>query len=160
MAALIVLHCASKLYAVPVAAAVSCRSGADGAFAGPQPGPILDVAFYTLGILMTADSFRKLALTLPGAEEGAHMNHPDFRVGGRIFATLGYPRAGWAAVAVTPDDQAALVAINPNAFVPVKGKWGEQGATNVILRHAKVGQVSDALDAAYETRQARSRKHR
>jgi hypothetical protein len=101
---------------------------------------------------MTADRFRKLALALPGAEEGAHMNHPDFRVGGRIFATLGYPRAGWAAVAVTPDDQAALVAINPEAFVPVKGKWGEQGATNIILRYASVPAVRDALAAAHEAR--------
>ena len=101
---------------------------------------------------MTADSFRKLALALPGVEEGAHMNHPDFRVGGRIFATMGYPRAGWAAVALTPEDQAALVAIKPEAFVPVKGKWGEQGATNIILRYASVRAVRDALTAAYEAR--------
>ena len=101
---------------------------------------------------MTADSFRKLALALPGAEEGAHMNHPDFRVGGRIFATLGYPRAGWAAVALTPVDQAVLVRIEPKAFVPVRGKWGEQGATNIILRYARVPAVRDALEAAYDAR--------
>ena len=101
---------------------------------------------------MTADSFRKLALALPGAEEGAHMNHPDFRVGGRIFATMGYPRTGWAAVVLTPEDQAALVAIKPRAFVPVRGKWGEQGATNIILRYASVPAVRDALEAAYEAR--------
>jgi hypothetical protein len=101
---------------------------------------------------MTADSFRKLALALPGVEEGSHMNHPDFRVGGRIFATMGYPRAGWAAVALTPEDQAALVAIKPAAFVAVRGKWGEQGATNIILRYATVPAVLDALEAAYEAR--------
>ena len=101
---------------------------------------------------MTADSFRKLALALPGAEESAHMNHPDFRVGGRIFATMGYPRAGWAAVALTPEDQAAFVAMNPEAFVPVKGKWGEQGATNIVLRYARVPAVRDAIEAAYDTR--------
>jgi hypothetical protein len=101
---------------------------------------------------MTAAGFRKLALALPGAEESAHMNHPDFRVGGRIFATMGYPRAGWAAVALTPEDQAAFVAMNPDAFVPVKGKWGEQGATNVVLRYASVPGVRDALEAAYDTR--------
>jgi hypothetical protein len=101
---------------------------------------------------MTAASFRKLALALPGAEEGGHMSHPDFRVGGRIFATLGYPRAGWAAVMLTPEDQAVLVAIKPKAFVPVKGKWGEQGATNIILRYASVPPVRDALEAAYEAR--------
>lgn len=103
-------------------------------------------------MLMTADGFRKLALALPGVEEGAHMNHPDFRVGGRIFATLGYPRAGRAAVALTPEDQAALVAMQPTAFVPVKGKWGEQGATNIILRYARVPAVRDALEAAHEAR--------
>jgi len=101
---------------------------------------------------MTADSFRKLALALPGAEEGAHMNHPDFRVGGRIFATLGYPRAGWAAVVLTPEDQAVFVAGKPKAFVPVRGKWGEQGATNIILRYASVPAVRDALEAAFDAR--------
>ena len=101
---------------------------------------------------MTAASFRKLALALPGVEEGAHRNHPDFRAGGRIFATLGYPRVGWAAVMLTPEDQAVLVAIKPKAFVPVKGKWGEQGATNIILRYATVPAVRDALEAAYEAR--------
>lgn len=80
------------------------------------------------------------------------MNHPDFRVGGRIFATLGYPRAGWATVALRPEDPAAVVAIQPKAFVPVKGKWGEQGATNIILRYATVPTVRDALEAAHEAR--------
>jgi hypothetical protein len=80
------------------------------------------------------------------------MDHPDFRVGGRIFATMGYPRAGWAAVALTPEDQAAFVAMKPEAFVPVNGKWGEQGATNIILRYASVPAVRDALEAAYEAR--------
>jgi hypothetical protein len=80
------------------------------------------------------------------------MDHPDFRVGGKIFATLGYPRAGWAMVALTPDDQAAFVGIDPDAFVPVKGKWGERGATNVVLRAARVALVHDALAAAHETR--------
>jgi hypothetical protein len=109
---------------------------------------------------MTAAGFRKLALALPGVEEGAHMNHPDFRVGGRIFATLGYPRAGWAAVVLTPEDQAVLVALKPEAFVPVKGKWGEQGATNVTLRYASVPAVRDALAAAYEARVAKTRAGR
>jgi hypothetical protein len=113
---------------------------------------------------MTPDSFRKLALALPGAEERAHMNHPDFRVGGRIFATMGYPDAGWAMVALTPEDQDALVAMSPEAFSPVKGKWGEQGATSVLLRRAKVPAVRAALAAAYEARlvktatQGRSRR--
>ena len=107
---------------------------------------------------MTPDSFRKLALGLPDAIESAHMGHPDFRVGGKIFATLGYPREGFAALMLTPEDQAAFVKMHPQAFAPVKNKWGEQGATNVNLRQARVGQVSPAIEAAYETRRARSRK--
>ena len=84
------------------------------------------------------------------------MGHPDFRVGGRIFATMGYPRPGWAMVALTMEDQAAFVAMKPDAFVPVKGKWGEQGATNIILRHATVGAVRDALASAHETRKRKT----
>jgi hypothetical protein len=108
--------------------------------------------FHTTGIPMTTGTFRKLALSLPGAEESAHMDHPDFRVGGRIFATMGYPRAGWAAVALTPADQAAFIAMDPEAFVPVKGKWGEQGATNIILRQASLRVVREALEAAHDIR--------
>jgi hypothetical protein len=101
---------------------------------------------------MTSAGFRKLALALPGAEERAHMNHPDFRVSGKIFATMGYPRTGWAMVALTPEDQVSFVAMTPEAFAPVKGRWGEQGATSVILRHATVPTVRAALAAAYEAR--------
>ena len=101
---------------------------------------------------MTSASFRKLALALPGAEERAHMNHPDFRVGGRIFATMGYPDRGRAMVALTPEDQVAFVAMKLEVFVPVKGKWGEQGATSVVLRRATVPAVRAALAAAYEAR--------
>ncbi len=99
---------------------------------------------------MTAAVFRRLARALPGVEEKSHMNHPDFRVGGRIFATLDYPESGWAAVMLTREDQEFLVARNPQAFQPVKGKWGEQGATNIRLRPARVGPVREALRAAYE----------
>jgi hypothetical protein len=105
---------------------------------------------------VTPAAFRKLALGLPGTEERAHMNHPDFRVGGRIFASMGYPRLGWAMVALTPQDQDAFVAMNRAAFLPVKGKWGQQGATNVILQHATVPAVRAALRAAYEARVAKS----
>jgi hypothetical protein len=107
---------------------------------------------------MTPDSFRSLALRLPEVVEMAHMGHPDFRVGGKIFATLGYPKPGWAMVGLTPEDQDVFVKMHSKAFVPVKGKWGEQGATNVVLRHATKGGVSAALTAAYETRLVRNRK--
>ncbi len=114
---------------------------------------------------MTSAAFRKLALSLPGTEERAHMNHPDFRVRNRIFATLGYPGPGWAMVALTPEDQAAFVAMRPGTFVPVKGKWGERGATNVRLKGATAPSVRAALRAAWETRarpaaRARARRAR
>jgi len=104
---------------------------------------------------MTAAAFRKIALRLPDAEEREHMGHPDFRVKGKIFATLGYPRPGWAAVMLTPADQDAFVRMQPKAFHPVKGKWGEQGATNIELRHATTAAVTAALSAAHETRVVR-----
>ena len=59
---------------------------------------------------MTADDFRRLALELPGASEMSHMGHPDFRLGGKIFATLGYPDASWGMVKLTPEQQAAWIA--------------------------------------------------
>ena len=103
---------------------------------------------------MTGAQFRKLALALPGTEERVHMGHPDFRVGGRIFATMGYPRAGWAMVKLTPEQQAAFVAWRPSMFVPVKGKWGEQGCTNVVLKAASTAAVKAALLSACEARTA------
>jgi len=99
---------------------------------------------------VTPEAFRKLALRLADAEERSHMGHPDFRVAGRIFATLGYPGAGWAMVKLRPEDQVAFVQLKPEAFVPVKGKWGEQGCTNIVLRHAPMSAVRAALHAAHE----------
>src|SRR2546426_5700970 len=78
---------------------------------------------------MTAREFRTIALSLPQASEAAHMGHPDFRVGGRIFATLGYPRSGWGMVKLTPEQQELFVRAQPLAFAPVKGAWGRAGAT-------------------------------
>ena len=73
---------------------------------------------------MTADDFRRIALELPEASQNAHMGHPDFRVGGKIFATLGYPDEHFAVVLLTPDEQAAFVRAAPRLFTPVKGGWG------------------------------------
>jgi len=94
---------------------------------------------------MTADDFRKLALALPETEERGHMDHPDFRVHGKIFATLGYPNDEWGMVKIAPDDQLALVAAEPDVFVPAKGKWGEHGATCVRLELAGVPAVREAM---------------
>jgi len=97
---------------------------------------------------MTPADFRRLALKLPDAVEGGHMGHPDFRIGKKIFATLGYPNDEWAMVKLTPEQQEALVTEHPKMFAPVGGKWGLRGATHVILGAAKAKEVSLALAAA------------
>jgi hypothetical protein len=101
---------------------------------------------------MTANEFRKLALSFPETSEASHMAHPDFRVAGKIFATMGYPRTGWAMVGLTPEQQELFVRTNAKAFVPVKGKWGEKGATNVVLRHAPKAAVREALSIAWRNK--------
>lgn len=109
---------------------------------------------------MKADDFRRLALELDGACESAHMNHPDFRVGGKIFASLGYPDEAWAMVALTPEQQRTCLAEAPKVFMPCKGAWGARGATNVQLGAARVGQVRPALQAAHANVVAKVRKSR
>jgi len=85
------------------------------------------------------------------------MGHPDFRVGGRVFATLGYPDEAWGMVQLAPEQQEALVAAEPEVFRPVKGGWGLRGATNVCLRPAKTKSVRLALAAACRNIAARTR---
>jgi hypothetical protein len=98
---------------------------------------------------MTPDDFRKLALSFPEAIESAHMHHPDFRVGGRIFATLGYPDENSAVVKLRPDEQKEFVRKNPGVFRSVKGAWGRQGSTNIHLPEARIDNVREALSAAW-----------
>lgn len=98
---------------------------------------------------MTIDEFRTMALSLPETLEAAHMGHPDFRVRGKIFATLGYPAVGWGVVKLTPPQQKRLVDAEPVVFVPAKGAWGRQGMTSVHLRAARKTTVRDALAAAW-----------
>lgn len=98
---------------------------------------------------MTPDSFRRLALSLPEAAEASHMGHPDFRVNGRIFATLFAPDASYGMVSLTPDQQEAFVSADPDVFVPVKGGWGLRGATNVRLRAARTKSLRVALATAW-----------
>ena len=98
---------------------------------------------------MTANDFRKLALSFPEAVESAHMHHPDFRVRGKIFATLGYPGKDWGVVKLTPDQQTDFTQRDPNIFQPVKGAWGRRGNTSVYLPDAKTEEVSRALGAAF-----------
>jgi hypothetical protein len=101
---------------------------------------------------MTADDFRALALELPQAVESSHMGHPDFRVGGKIFATLASPDTDYGMVALKPEQQELIVALDPKAFMPVKGGWGRGGATNVLLKTAKKKLVREALATAWKNK--------
>ena len=98
---------------------------------------------------MTADEFRRLALTLPEAIESAHMGHPDFRVGGRIFATLGSPDASHGMVKLSREQQEMFLRVSPDAFAPAKGSWGRSGSTIVVLKRAKSAMLRDAMVAAW-----------
>jgi hypothetical protein len=97
---------------------------------------------------MTAAEFRSLALSFPEASESAHMNHPDFRVRGKIFATLG-PKEDWGMVKLTPDQQATFVRGKKGAFQPASGAWGRRGCTIVRLSDANEATVRQALSAAW-----------
>ena len=99
---------------------------------------------------MTPAAFRKIALSLGGASEGAHGGHADFRAGGRVFATLGYPDAGWGMVKLAPEQQQILVASEPAMFTPVKGTWGLRGATCVKLSAADTRTARSALTMAWQ----------
>lgn len=98
---------------------------------------------------MSADEFRKIALNLPEAVEVSHMDHPDFRVRGKIFATLGYPDENWAVLKFTPDQQTDFVARDPDLFQAVKGGWGRRGSTNLHLPKARKVTAQKALAAAW-----------
>ena len=98
---------------------------------------------------MTADDFRRIALSLPESIESSHMDHPDFRVGGKIFATLNAPSKGWAMVKLWPDQQAAYIQSDPSVFKPAQGAWGLRGATYVKLAAAKKPTIRRALAAAW-----------
>jgi hypothetical protein len=104
---------------------------------------------------VTAREFRSLALRLPQAAEAAHNGHPDFRVAGRIFATLGYPGRGWAMVKLTPEQQQLFVGAQPAAFAPVAGGWGRSGSTSVRLPAARKAAVREALIVAWRNRAPR-----
>ena len=100
-------------------------------------------------IPMTSDDFRHIALSFPETEERAHMGHPDFRVAGKIFATLSYPNKDWGMVKLTPEQQAELIHDEPKVFDPCNGAWGRKGATNVRLKLVKKATLQRALEAAW-----------
>ena len=105
---------------------------------------------------VTSEEFRRIALSPPETVERAHMNHPDFRVCGKIFATLGYPDKRWGMVRLTLKDQYILMRAEPKVFVPAKGAWGRQGATCVLLKAVKKTTLRKALSAAWRATAPRS----
>ena len=98
---------------------------------------------------MTPADFRKIALGLPKAIESEHMAHPDFRVGGKIFASLGYPDQEHGMVVLPPEEQAKLLRSRPKVFFPAKGAWGKRGSTCVRLETVDNATLKKALEIAW-----------
>lgn len=103
---------------------------------------------------MTPADFKRLALSLDGAEQGSHMGAIDFRVGGRIFATLAHQAMGYGNLMLKPEQQATFIDELPDVFIPVAGGWGRMGATHVVLANAHEDVVRGALETAWRLRMA------
>lgn len=102
--------------------------------------------------MASADDFRRIALSFAGAEEKAHMGHPDFRVGGRIFATLHAPEKGTGAVMLLPEQQELAIEAEPDAFSPAAGAWGRGGSTMVRLDAVSGDWLERTLEWAWAKR--------
>ena len=98
---------------------------------------------------MTTDEFRRLALLMEGAIEGAHMGHPDFRANGKIFATL-YPDGQSGMVKLTPEQQEEFMSADAAAFTPASGAWGRQGCTTVRLAAVNEDKLGEAMTLAWQ----------
>jgi hypothetical protein len=107
---------------------------------------------------VTADEFRQIALEIPGSVESAHCGHPDFRIAGKVFASLGAPDAAWGMVKLTPEKQRSLIEKAPAVFEPCSGAWGRSGCTNVHLASATKTQLQPIIAAAAENVASRARK--
>jgi hypothetical protein len=107
---------------------------------------------------MNASDFRRIALSFPGAEEGSHMGAADFRVDGRIFATLASVKQGYGNLMLTPEHQAAFVEEQPRIFLPIPGGWGKSGATHIRLTAADEDVLTGALHTAYKLRVDKNQK--
>lgn len=101
---------------------------------------------------MTAAGFQRIALSLEGAQEGSHMGALDFRVGGRIFATLAAAEQGFGNLMLTPEQQTAFVEEAPAIFLPVPGGWGKNGVTHMRLAEATEEIARGALHTAWKNR--------
>jgi hypothetical protein len=107
---------------------------------------------------MNAADFRRIALSLEGAEESSHMGSPDFRVGGRIFATLASQDQGYGNLMLTPEQQADFVGEQPEVFVPIAGGWGRMGMTHIRLAKANEDVLAGALQTAWKLRMEKNAK--
>ena len=101
---------------------------------------------------MTPESFRQIALSLPGAIESEHMAHPDFRAGGKIFASLGYPDQEHGMVVLPPAEQAKFLRSHPKVFSPAKGAWGKRGSTMVLLGLVDKATLEGVLELAWRNK--------
>lgn len=107
---------------------------------------------------MTAADFRRIALSLEGVEESSHVGSPDFRVGGRIFATLAAEKHGYGNLILTPEQQSAFIEELPDVFVPIAGGWGRMGMTHIRLTEASEDVLTGALHTAWKLRVEKNRK--
>lgn len=109
---------------------------------------------------MNADDFRRLALSLEGATEGSHMGSVDFRVGGKIFATLASIAKGYGNLMLTPEQQRVFVEEQPELYLPISGGWGRMGATHIRLTEANEDALLGALQVAWRLRAEKNLKPR
>jgi YjbR len=107
---------------------------------------------------MKSADFRRIALSFEGAEEGSHMGAVDFRVGGRIFATLASVKEGYGNLMITPELQAAFIADRPDLYLPIHGGWGRMGMTHIRLAEADEDSLHGALHAAWKLRVEKNTK--
>lgn len=97
---------------------------------------------------MQQQEFRALALGFTEAVEAGHFDTADFRVRGKIFATL-RQADGRAVLKLSPDQQQLLMETAPGQFEPVKGSWGQKGWTRVVLDRADEATVRHAMEYAW-----------
>ena len=109
---------------------------------------------------MKASDFRRIALSLEGAEESSHMGAPDFRVGGRIFATLASQSEGFGNLMLSRALQEELIDARPDVFLPVAGGWGRTGSTHVRIAKANKTLLEAALQMAWMLRIEKNTKTR
>jgi hypothetical protein len=105
--------------------------------------------------MATPEHFRRIALSFEGAEESSHMKHPDFRVNGKVFATLAYPDESFGMVGLFPEQQQDFIQLAPDAFQPASGAWGRGGSTLVKLDAVSDDLLETALAAAWSRRSRR-----